>query len=107
MYIDSYKKENILIDTGGSLYVDIAKDVLNPYFKKNHIKKLDCVFISHNDYDHAGALDNLIYYVNIKEVIRGSTFYLKEVGNLKFYNLNNFILVKKKILILLLFIFLF
>lgn len=84
------KKDNILIDTGGSLYVDIAKDVLNPYFKKNHIKKLDCVFISHNDYDHAGALDNLIYYVNIKEVIRGSSFYLKEVGDLKFYNLNQF-----------------
>ena len=87
---EKYKKENILIDTGGSLYVDIAKDVLNPYFKKNHIKKLDCVFISHNDYDHAGAFDNLIYYVNVKEVIRGSTFYLKEVGDLKFYNLNQF-----------------
>ena len=36
--------KNILIDTGGSIYKDIANDVLMPFFKKKHIDKLDLVF---------------------------------------------------------------
>ncbi|MCF0117406.1 MAG: MBL fold metallo-hydrolase [Bacilli bacterium] len=82
------ENESILIDTGGNKSVDIANDTLIPYFKKMKIKKLDYVFITHNDYDHNGALNKLINNFTVDKVItnRFSTYY---TGNLLFYNLNN------------------
>lgn len=84
------KNKNILIDTGGSIYKDIATDVLIPYFNKKHIKKIDQIFISHNDYDHNGALETLISNFNVDEIIEGSNFYDKKVGDIIFKNLNTF-----------------
>lgn len=82
--------KNILIDTGGSIYKDIASDVLMPFFKQKHINKLDLVFISHNDYDHNGALESLSNYIEIDKIITGSEFYQEKIGNLIFYNLNHY-----------------
>ncbi len=82
--------KNILIDTGGSIYKDIANDVLMPFFKKKHIDKLDLVFISHNDYDHNGALESLSNHIEIDKIITGSNFYQENIGNLIFYNLNRY-----------------
>ena len=82
--------KNILIDTGGSIYKDIANDVLMPFFKKKHIDKLDLVFISHNDYDHNGALESLSKHIEIDKIITGSNFYQENIGNLIFYNLNRY-----------------
>lgn len=84
------QNHNILIDTGGSLYIDIANEVVLPYLKKNHITSIDCLFISHNDYDHSGAYENLKKSLEIKQTIVGSNFYTKEIGNITFYNLNQY-----------------
>lgn len=54
-----YKRMNFLIDTGGNKYTDIATDCLIPYFNKRKISKLDAIFITHEDFDHYGALTNL------------------------------------------------
>lgn len=81
---------NILIDTGGSLYKDIALKVLIPYFNKHHITRINQVFISHNDYDHNGALTTLKNNIDIDNIIYGSTFYEVKVGDLIFFNLNQF-----------------
>lgn len=54
-----YKRYNILIDTGGSNYNDLAKECLIPYFNKLKISKLDLVLITHDDFDHIGSLDML------------------------------------------------
>ena len=53
-------KGHILIDTGGNINYDYATKVIIPYLKANGIRKLDYVLISHNDYDHNGALESLI-----------------------------------------------
>lgn len=65
------RKDNhvTLIDTGGSNYIDIAKDVLYNYCKKNKIYSIDNVIITHDDIDHCGALKNLNKYIKIKNVI--------------------------------------
>lgn len=81
---------NILIDVGGSIYKDIGNDVLIPFFRKNHISKIDCVFISHNDNDHIGSLDALENNFNIGEVVIGSNFYSKTISNIEFVNLNRY-----------------
>ena len=81
---------NVLIDTGGSLNIDIANEVLYPFFQRKHIKSIDCLFISHEDFDHNGAQDELIGLMNVKEVVIGSNFYKKIIGDINFYNLNQF-----------------
>ena len=58
------------------------------FFKRKHINKLDLVFISHEDYDHNGALESLEDNFQIDEIIVGSTFYSKDIGPLSFKNLN-------------------
>ena len=66
-----YKNKNILVDTGGSLYVDLATKCLVPYFRKLKINKLDAVLTTHEDYDHVGALDSLEKNFKIKKIYRG------------------------------------
>ncbi len=82
------KKTNILIDTGGSNYKDIAKDVLIPFLEKRGINKIDYVFLSHSDIDHAGAYNELKNYMRIDNVIIGSIFENISINGLTFYNLN-------------------
>lgn len=62
------KGENILIDTGGSLYHDLATENLIPYFRKNKIYKIDKVYISHYDTDHYYALNSLKKYFMVDKV---------------------------------------
>ncbi len=61
-------RSNILIDTGGKKNVDLAKECLVPYFRKRKITSLDAVIITHSDYDHNGALENLQNEFTVKEV---------------------------------------
>lgn len=49
----------LLIDTGGQRTIDVATSVLIPYFKKLRIRQLDAVIITHDDFDHHGALPSL------------------------------------------------
>ena len=61
---------NILIDTGGNKDYDLATQTIIPYLKASGIHYLDYVYISHDDYDHSGALDSLIENFPVKQVIR-------------------------------------
>ena len=82
-------KYNILIDTGGNKYSDIAIKKLIPYFNKEGIKKLDLVIISHLDFDHYGALESLKNNFKVERVIDNNyeNIYYKD---LSFKNLNTF-----------------
>lgn len=60
-----------LIDTGGLSYLDIAEDVLIPYFKKKRIRKIHHLFITHHDFDHNGGKEGLIENGWVKEVHEG------------------------------------
>ena len=60
---------NILIDTGGNKDYDLATKVIIPYLKSIGVHQLDYVYISHDDFDHAGALDSLKENFPVKQVI--------------------------------------
>ena len=81
---------NILIDTGGSIYKDIACEILIPFFNKKHIKKIDLIFISHDDFDHNGALDSLKNNFYVGEIIIGSNFDTLSYKGIEFKNLNKY-----------------
>ena len=82
---------NILIDTGGLLYQDIALKRQIPLFKKLGIKKIDLVFISHSDYDHNGALKSLQDNFNVVKVIEDPCFKPYRIYDLLIYNLNPYV----------------
>ena len=83
------KNKTILVDTGGSLYKDIATECLIPYLKKQRIYKLDAVFITHYDMDHYYALDSLKTHFNVKNIYDYNNFNSYDFSILSIYNLNS------------------
>ena len=83
------KNKTILVDTGGSLYKDIATECLIPYLKKQRIYKLDAVFITHYDMDHYYALDSLKTHFNVKNIFDYNNFNSYDSSILTIYNLNS------------------
>ena len=77
-----------LIDTGGLTYMDIANDVLVPYLKKKRIYKIDMVFITHYDYDHYGALEELQKTYKVNQVYDYSSSFPVKMGDITFNNYN-------------------
>jgi len=64
-------KGNILIDTGGNpeSKSSIAKTKIIPYLKKEGIRKLDYLILTHGDYDHIGETLNLIKNYKVGKII--------------------------------------
>lgn len=60
---------NVLIDTGGQKDYDLANQTIIPYLKSIGIQSLDYVYISHDDFDHCGALKSLQENFDVKNVI--------------------------------------
>lgn len=87
---DSFNGKIMLIDTGGSINYDIASKKIIPYLKYKGIKKIDLVVISHDDYDHNGALSSLKKQIRIDKIIDDYNIKCVSLGKLKFTNLNNY-----------------
>ena len=66
IYIDN---KSILIDTGGNKNIDIYYYNLDPVLKKNGIKKINYLVISHGDFDHCGEAINLVNNFKVEKVI--------------------------------------
>lgn len=79
----------ILIDTGGNFYSDISVQRTIPYLKSLGIRSLDLVIITHDDYDHSGALPSLITNFKVKKVA-GENFQSYANDNLIIKNINNY-----------------
>ena len=77
-----------LIDVGGLTYKDIANDVLIPYLKKKRIYKIDMVFITHYDYDHYGALEELQKTYKVNQIYDYYSSYPVSMGDITFTNYN-------------------
>ena len=82
------RNTNVLIDTGGLKYKDLATSSLINYFKKKEVYKLDAVIITHDDFDHNGALNSLITYFPVKQVLTSYDEFPYKIGNLLFENFN-------------------
>jgi len=85
-----YKQRNILVDTGGSLYVDLAQEDLIKYFHKLKINKLDAVLTTHDDFDHVGALDSLQEHFPIDRINKGGNEEAVTFGDFTITDINPF-----------------
>ena len=83
-----HHQKTILIDTGGLTYNDIAIGTLIPYLRKKRIYKIDAVFITHYDYDHYGALENLQKEYKVFNVYDYYSSFPISVNGLTFNNYN-------------------
>lgn len=77
-----------LIDTGGLTYKDVANDSLIPYLRKKKIYKIDMVIITHYDYDHYGALENLAKNYHINHIYDYNSTFPISLGDVTFNNYN-------------------
>lgn len=68
-----FNKENIMIDTGGLSYQDVASKRIIPTLKYLGISQVDTLYISHQDFDHCGALESLKSQYSIKNVVTDFT----------------------------------
>lgn len=82
---------NILIDTGGSIYTDYATQRLIPYFKAQGISSLDAVILTHDDYDHCGALDSLKTNFNVEAIYYGYEYESININGFAIRNLNKYV----------------
>ena len=79
----------VLIDTGGNINFDMAKETLIPFFKKKQIKKIDALITTHNDYDHAGAAPSLIQNFRVGKYLNKKEDFPYKVGDIYLENLND------------------
>ena len=85
---DSFSDNVMLVDTGGLLNYDIASKKIIPYLRYHGIKDIDIIVITHDDFDHNGALNSLCSLYNVKQVITDNSIQTVTLGKLTFNNIN-------------------
>ncbi|HKL72711.1 MAG TPA: ComEC/Rec2 family competence protein [Candidatus Onthovivens sp.] len=83
-----YRNHVSLIDTGGLKYTDVAKNSLIPFLRKNRIYKIDNLFLTHDDYDHTGAVESLQRDFKINNIYNYDNFINYKDKEMEFINLN-------------------
>ncbi len=96
----------ILIDTGGIVSFNenyksnIVKNKTIPFFRRIGINKVDYLFLTHGDYDHAGEANELISNFCVKKVFinKGNINNIeKKINNKEVLRLKNFVIDNIKV----------
>lgn len=85
-----HKNQVALIDTGGLTYTDVANNSLVPFLRKKKIYRIDLLMITHYDYDHYGALEELHKKYPIKSIVDYHSSFPVKMGDVTFTNYNYF-----------------
>ena len=72
LIVEPFRKSVVMIDCGQSLYRDNIETIVYPYLKSMNIYSLDCLILTHDDYDHNGGYEKLNECIEIKKVITDS-----------------------------------
>ena len=82
------KGKAVMIDTGGVVGMDIAKETLIPYLRKKRIYHLDALIITHGDYDHMGGKESLLAHFDVHSVIDKQEGFPYDFGRIHIQNHN-------------------
>jgi len=81
-------RKAMMVDTGGDLRFDMAKEVLLPYLRKQNILSLEALAITHGDYDHAGAASSLQSNFRVKTTLKTADDFPYRLMGVDIHNLN-------------------
>ena len=76
LYISPYRKDILLIDTGGKLNYNVSDNVIS-FLRSKGIKKIDEMIISHGDMDHIKDSLNIIKYIKVNSLVLNKGSYTK------------------------------
>ena len=82
------RNKYVLIDTGGNISFDMAKECLIPYFNKMGVRHIDLLITTHDDYDHAGAAPSLMENFKVYKYLNSKEDFPYRVGDIYLENIN-------------------
>lgn len=106
LVVTSHLNKTILIDTGGIVSFNenyksnIVKNKTIPFFRRIGINKVDYLFLTHGDYDHAGEANELLNNFCVKKVFinKGNINNIeKKINNKEVLTLKNFVIDNIKV----------
>lgn len=106
LVVTPHLKKTILIDTGGIVSFNenyksnIVKNKTIPFFRRIGINKVDYLFLTHGDYDHAGEASELLSKFCVKKVFinKGNINNIeKKINNKEVLTLKNFVIDNIKV----------
>lgn len=84
-------KDNVvMIDTGGNKSFDMANEVLIPFLNKKQINHIDALIVTHNDFDHSGAVVPLINNFPVYNYLTKPDDFPYRIGDISLTNLNDY-----------------
>ena len=106
LVVTPHLNKTILIDTGGIVSFNenyksnIIKNKIIPFFRRIGINKVDYLFLTHGDYDHAGEANELLSNFCVKKVFinKGNINNIeKKINNKEVLRLKNFVIDNIKV----------
>lgn len=106
LVVTQHLNKTILIDTGGIVSFNenyksnIVKNKTIPFFRRIGINKVDYLFLTHGDYDHAGEANELLSNFCVKKVFinKGNINNIeKKINNKEVLMLKNFVIDNIKV----------
>lgn len=106
LVVTQHLNKTILIDTGGIVSFNenyksnIVKNKTIPFFRRIGINKVDYLFLTHGDYDHAGEANELLSNFCVKKVFinKGNINNIeKKINNKEVLRLKNFVIDNIKV----------
>ena len=106
LVVTPHLNKTILIDTGGIVSFNenyksnIVKNKTIPFFRRIGINKVDYLFLTHGDYDHAGEANDLLSNFCVKKVFinKGNINNIeKKINNKEVLRLKNFVIDNIKV----------
>ena len=73
LVVEPFCRSAVMIDAAGNLYRDNAESVILPFLEATGIRKLDALIVSHEDFDHAGAVEAVQDGISVHTVILDPT----------------------------------
>lgn len=106
LVVTPHLNKTILIDTGGIVSFNenyksnIVKNKTIPFFRRIGINKVDYLFLTHGDYDHAGEANELLSNFCVKKIFinKGNINNIeKKINNKEVLRLKNFVIDNIKV----------
>lgn len=67
--VEPFMKSVVMIDAAGAFNKDNAQDVIIPFLKSRRIQAIDALIVTHDDFDHSGAVSSLAENFPVRQVI--------------------------------------